>query len=179
MIYKVAFIGDSGSGKTSLIKAFLGQDIRKVTTTIGVDFYHIKRENYEIVVWDFAGQKWFRDIIIDFIKGASLIVMVFDLSRPVTLVNLLRQWVHHVVDISGNQTVVIVVGNKKDIKKIPDEAISRVLDQIGRLVNLKMYLQTSALLNDNVSALFDAIFEYVKLINTLTRKKEKEKIPLT
>jgi len=176
MLYKVAFIGDSGVGKTSLIKAFLGEDIKKVSTTIGVDFYHIRKQGCEIVVWDFAGQKWFREIIIDFLKGAALVVMVFDLSRPSTLINLLKSWLHYVLSISGDKTMVIVVGNKKDIKTIPDEFIEEILYQISQKVNFKMYLQTSALLKENVSNLFQAIFEVVKLLHVIMNEKGKEEI---
>ncbi|MGQ4895142.1 MAG: Rab family GTPase [Candidatus Njordarchaeia archaeon] len=168
---KVVFIGDSGVGKTSLIRAFMGYDVKSTDTTIGVDFYSFNRDGYKVVVWDFAGQEWFRDVIINFIKGAALIIMVFDLSRPFTLMNLVKNWLDYVVKISGKHALVIVVGNKSDIKKIDDELIERTLDEMKKKINVKLYLQTSALKYKNVSRLFDTIFEYAKMINTILRKK--------
>ncbi|MHA1664226.1 MAG: Rab family GTPase [Candidatus Njordarchaeales archaeon] len=169
---KVVFIGDSGVGKTSLIRAFMGHDVRSTDTTIGVDFYSFDKGGYKVVIWDFAGQEWFRDVIINFIKGAALVIMVFDLSKPLSLMNLVKNWVNYVVKFSGKHALTIVVGNKSDIKKIDDTVIERSLDAIKEKVNMKLYLQTSALKYENVSRLFDTIFEYTKMINTILRKKK-------
>lgn len=166
---KVVFIGDSGVGKTSLIKSFLGEDISKISTTIGVDFFVISKEDYKLTIWDFAGQEWFREIIINFLKSAAIVIMVFDLSRPKTLVNLINEWANYVKEICHEETVVIVVGNKSDIKKIDDELIASALDELKKKINVKFYLQTSALKKENVSKLFDAIFEYVKMIQIISR----------
>jgi len=171
-IFKVAFIGSSGVGKTSLIKSFLGENVEKVKTTIGIDFYCLKKDDHEIIIWDFAGQKWFREAIINMLKGASLIVMVFDLSRPRTLVDLINSWSVHVKEICGEETFTLVVGNKKDIKKINDEFIEEGLKKLAEKVRVEMYIQTSALYGENVSNLFQAIFEIVKLLSSLSRTKK-------
>ncbi|RLI98505.1 MAG: hypothetical protein DRP08_08105 [Candidatus Aenigmatarchaeota archaeon] len=102
--------------------------------------------------------------------------MVFDLSSASTLLNLLKSWLHYVLSISGDKTMIIIVGNKKDIKTIPDEFIKEILYQISQKVNFKMYLQTSALLRENVSNLFQAIFEVVKLSHVIMNEKRKEEI---
>ncbi|MHA1590362.1 MAG: Rab family GTPase [Candidatus Njordarchaeales archaeon] len=161
--FKVAFVGDSGVGKTSLIKAFLGEDVKSVRSTIGIDFFSIVKDSYNITVWDFAGQQWFREVLINMLRGAALVVMVFDLSRPKTLQNLIKYWAPQVKKFCGDRTVVIVVGNKKDIKKIDDDVIISAIDEIKKNINVKLYLQTSALLGENVSKLFDTIFELVKV----------------
>jgi len=173
VIYKVAFVGESGVGKTSLIKAFIGEDIKKVKTTIGVDFYTFTLGDDQVVVWDFAGQEWFRSVIVEFLKGAALVVMVFDLSRMNTLLKLVNEWADHVLEISGKDTIVIVVGNKSDIKKIDDSVIMEVIDSLKRKLNVKLYLQTSALKNEGVSNLFQAIFDYVKMVHAISRLKDK------
>ncbi len=170
---KVAFVGESAVGKTSLIKAFMGESIAEVRSTRGVDFYTFTKDNYKIVVWDFAGQEWFRKAIIDLLKGASLVVLVFDLSRPETLESLLSTWADHITKFAGKDTTVIVVGNKRDIKKIDDETVEKAIDELKKKINVKFYLQTSALLKENVGRLFDMIFEYVKLNEFLARKKKE------
>jgi small GTP-binding protein len=61
MILKVVFVGDSGVGKTSLLRrevenSFTGDHI----ATIGVDFriknYKIGKINAKVQLWDTAGQ---------------------------------------------------------------------------------------------------------------------------
>ncbi len=167
---KVVFVGDSGVGKTSLIKAFLGEDVSRIKTTIGVDFFTINRDDYAITIWDFAGQEWFRKIIIDFLKGAAIVVMVFDLSRPKTLMSLVNNWAKHVEELCNKETIIIVVGNKKDIKRINDDVIIQVIDQLKEKLNVKLYLQTSALKRENIDKLFDVICEYAKMIQTIATK---------
>lgn len=171
--FKVAFVGDAGVGKTSLIKAFIGEEIKNLTSTVGIDFYSFTKDNYNIVIWDFAGQIWFREVVIDFLKGAALIVMVFDLSRPRTLMSLVEFWANQVKQISGRDTLVIVVGNKKDLKKIDDGTIERVIDDLKQRINVKLYIQTSALYKENISALFNNIFDLVKVTQFLANKREK------
>ncbi|MGQ4895084.1 MAG: Rab family GTPase [Candidatus Njordarchaeia archaeon] len=169
---KVVFIGDSGVGKTSLIRAFMGYNVRTTKTTTGVEFYTFKKRKYDIVIWDFAGQEWFRDVIINFIKGAALIIMVFDLSRPFSLMNLVNKWAEYVNKISGKYALTFVVGNKSDIKRIDDILIEKALDSLKSKVNLKFYIQTSAVKYTNVSKLFEAIFDYTDMILSVLRSKK-------
>ncbi|MHA1675986.1 MAG: Rab family GTPase [Candidatus Njordarchaeales archaeon] len=169
--YKVIFIGDSGVGKTSIIKAFIGEDVRKTTSTIGVDFYHFTKDGEKIVVWDFAGQEWFKDIVTNFIKGAIIVVMVFDLSKTSTLLNLINYWALQLVKQGAGRSFVLVVGNKADKKQIPDDFIQRVLDILKEKVNFRFYIETSALMGRNISAVFNNIFDLVKVIDMVVRKK--------
>ena len=168
---KVAFIGDSGVGKTSLIKAFLGEDVKNTKTTIAIDNYVLTKNGAKIVLWDFAGQRWFSDILINFIKGARLIVLVFDLSDPKTLTNIMTYWIPHIKKHAYKDAFIILVGNKKDKKKIPDNIVVQVVNKLKEKINLQLYIQTSALLKENISGLFEAIFEIVKMITHVSELK--------
>lgn len=169
--YKVVFVGDSGVGKTSIIKAFIGEEIRGLKTTVGADIYAFKKEKFSVAVWDFAGQYWFREVISDFLKGTILAVMVFDLSRPQTLFSLLKSWADFVVKYGGDHTLVVVVGNKKDIKRIDDRIIARVLDELKKKVRVMFYTQASALYNENVGRVFDVIFELVRSLHDIFERE--------
>lgn len=169
--YKVVFVGDSGVGKTSIIKAFIGEDIKELRTTVGADIYAFKRDDFVVAVWDFAGQRWFREIIAEFLKGTILVVMVFDLSRPTTLFSLLKSWTNFVANYAGPQIPVVVVGNKKDIKKIGDDVIMKILDELKKKLKIQFYIQASALYKENVGKVFDVIFEVVRLIHDIFSKE--------
>jgi len=170
---KVAFIGDSGVGKTSLIKAFFGEDVRGTKSTLAIDHYILNKDGLKVVLWDFAGQKWLADILIEFIRGAKLIVLVFDLSNPKTLSNILTYWVPHIKQYGDEDSFIILVGNKKDRKKIPDKLVVNVLDKIKEQIKLQLFIQTSALLNENIQNLFNAIFEIVKMIARIDKIKNE------
>ncbi len=167
-------MGDSGVGKTSIIRAFLGGDIRSLRSTVGAEIFAFKRDGFTVAVWDFAGQTWFRGVISDFLRGAILVVMVFDLSRPQTLFSLLKSWANFVLEYAGDNVVAIVVGNKKDIKRIDDAIIAKVLDELKKKLRVLFYTQTSALYNDNVSKVFDVMFEVVRSIHEISEKNKQE-----
>lgn len=165
LIYRVAFIGESGVGKTSLIKSFIGEEVEGIRTTIGMDFYAFNTGGLKIVIWDFAGQKWFRNSVVNFLKGASLIVMVFDLSRIRTFIDLINNWSHYVLELNGAHIPVILVGNKSDIRRISDKDILGGINYLKKKLNIVAYLQTSALRKIGVSDLFQVIFNQVKAIS--------------
>ena len=174
-VFKVVFVGDSGVGKTSIINSFLGRDVSNVRSTIGVDFYTINMSGKQLVIWDFAGQEWFRDIVVQFLTGAFVVVMVFDLSRPETLINLEKQWMNYVLEFN-RPAKVIIVGNKSDIKTIPDDVIINTVDKIKEKLNVEFYIETCALTRENIPKVFDAIFEAIKLAYLVESIKEKESI---
>jgi len=170
MIWKVAFIGDSGVGKTSLIHYFKKGTISDVTSTQGIDFYGFSRGDTKITVWDIAGQEWFRHLVVKFIEGAHIIVMVFDLSRLETLQNLVNFWADEVKKHSTGTPFIIVVGNKKDIQTISDDTISEVLDNLRKKINYNIFIKTSAKTGENVHKLFDIIFEAAKIFLIIHKK---------
>jgi len=102
------------------------------------------------------------------------VVMVFDLSRPQTLFSLLKSWANFVLEYAGDNVVAIVVGNKKDIKRIDDAIIAKVLDELKKKLRVLFYTQTSALYNDNVSKVFDVMFEVVRSIHEISEKNKQE-----
>ncbi|MGQ4892826.1 MAG: Rab family GTPase [Candidatus Njordarchaeia archaeon] len=170
---KVAFIGDSGVGKTSLIKSFLGEDVKGTKSTIAIDNYVLTKNGVKVVLWDFAGQKWLVEVLMNFIRGAKLIVLVFDLSDPKTLTNILSYWVPNIKEHADEDAFIILVGNKKDKKIIPDELVVKVVNKLKEQINLQLFIQTSALLHENISNLFNAIFEIVKMIASVKQIKSE------
>ena len=53
--------------------------------SIGVDFFsktiRYKNRLIKLQIWDSAGQERFRSLIPNYIRGSSLIFLVFDISR--------------------------------------------------------------------------------------------------
>ena len=155
---KVPFVGDSAVGKTSLIKAFLGENVTYSTTTIGIDIYPYRKGDVEFVFWDFGGQVWFREIIPKLMQNASIIVVVFDLSRVNTLMSIPEFWCNKIIEICGKETPVILVGNKLDIKKISDDIINDAIQRLKKEISIIDYVQTTIKDRNTVINLFNKIF---------------------
>jgi len=83
--YKIVFVGDVSVGKTSIMNRFFENKYHSdYDPTIGVD-YHLKEVQYKqrfikLQFWDSAGQEKYRSLIPSYVRGASLIFIVFDIS---------------------------------------------------------------------------------------------------
>ena len=74
ILMKVVFVGDSGAGKTSLLRREAEDTFSKEhLATIGVDFrnkiYQVGKITVKAQLWDTAGQERFRSIQKPYYKG--------------------------------------------------------------------------------------------------------------
>lgn len=92
--YKFVMLGNSGTGKTELIKAMVGGDAHDNSiVTIGVDFKTCTRT--EVVagreiktkyrIWDTAGQERFRGITSSYFRGADCVLITGRDRRSVSV----------------------------------------------------------------------------------------------
>ena len=83
--YKCVFLGDVGSGKTSIIKSFMyGSFDQNYQATIGIDFLsktmYLEDRTVRLQIWDSAGQERFRSLIPSYIRDSSVAVVVYDIT---------------------------------------------------------------------------------------------------
>jgi len=125
---KVVLAGNSGVGKTTLAKRLAGRYTEDTRMTIGIEFFTVREGNVKLVVFDFAGQDRFRPIVEGMGRGANLVLLVFDVSRPSTLYSL-REW----AAVSGaGGAKIILVGNKMDLgMRVDREEIGRIASELG------------------------------------------------
>lgn len=153
---KFLLIGDTSVGKTSLLLSYCGENYQeKIGATIGVDFKH-KIESFEgktikIQIWDTAGQERFRTLTKSYFKMAQGIILVFDLTNPVSL-DILKNWVKEINENCNESTPKVLVGNKSDIVE------HRVIDKESAKAFAKRsgmeYFETSCKTRENVNEVF-------------------------
>ena len=89
-------------------------------TTIGVDFRFktmiVMDKVIKVQVWDTAGQERYRSITNAYYRGAEGILIVFDLTNKESFRNI-ENWIKEVTVYTGNDVVIICLGNKSDLKK--------------------------------------------------------------
>ena len=117
---KIIFCGDAGVGKTSIINSIMGQKFSEdYEPSIGVDFFsktiRYKGRLIKLQIWDSAGQEKFKSLIPNYIRGSSLIFLIFDVSRKLSYDHL-TDWIKFITDID-NSGVIIIIGNKIDLKE--------------------------------------------------------------
>lgn len=86
--HKIVFVGDVSVGKTSIMNRFIENKFSDTyDPSIGVDF-HAKsiifyEEQIKLNFWDSAGQEKYRSLIPAYVKGASIIFIIFDKSSKI------------------------------------------------------------------------------------------------
>ena len=114
---KIIFTGDSGVGKSSIINGLMGQPFEiEYEPSIGVDFFSLSL-NYQdkiikLQIWDSSGQEKFKSLIPNYIRGASLVLIVYDVNDRKTFDNL-QTWIDFINNIENSN--IVIIGNKIDI----------------------------------------------------------------
>jgi len=76
---KICIIGEGGVGKTSLLSLLQGRDVpQERIPTVGLDVEDSLLNGKNCSVWDLGGQKRFKFMWQDFLRGAGLAVIVCD-----------------------------------------------------------------------------------------------------
>ena len=161
--YKVIVVGDPGVGKTSTVLRFTDKAFRNTyIPTIGVSMSEKKfmhgESLIEFVLWDIAGQAKFQTMRKLFYEGANAQLLVFDLTRPGTLIDL-KKWSDDINSILPAKLPGIIVGNKSDLvdqRKVSDGEI----EIIAKKLNMDYFI-TSALSGDNVDESFHKLTEAI------------------
>ena len=163
IVLKLILVGDSGVGKSCLLKAFMGDPFKGVyTSTIGVDFeikpLTVNNRTVNLQIWDTAGQERFRTITTSYYRNADAIMLVFDLTSLASFSNL-EVWMEDVRMYSQKGAEVVLIGNKCDLqeeRKVDWKEAKAYADR-----NAFLYFETSAKSRLNVEKAITRMTELV------------------
>ena len=156
--YKIILVGDSGVGKTSILKKFINNEFNEdIKCTINIDFFSksikIDKNLYtNLKIYDTAGQEKYRALIKQYYQGTDGIILVFDLTNENSF-NKLKSWINEVSD-NTEKAQIILVGNKADLieRKIDEETA----ENFAKQRDMK-YIETSAKEGTNILLLFEEL----------------------
>ena len=162
---KVVVVGDSGVGKTNLIKRFASDTFSYDSkATVGVEFisksYIINKKVFKIEIWDTAGQERYKAITSAYYKGAKGCLIVYDTTSQLTFNNI-DKWMSEIREKALTNIKVMIVGNKIDLK---DKRIVPIEEAMKKSQELQApIMETSAYDATNVKeAFYDLIREMYK-----------------
>jgi len=176
-VLKVIMIGDSGVGKSCLLKGFMGEGFDNgYTSTIGVDFeikaVVIGDRHVNLQVWDTAGQERFHTITTTYYRSSDAILLVFDVTDKQSWKNCER-WLEDVRRYAKDTVEIMLIANKLDIpnKRVIDYKTAK--DWADK--NDMEFMETSAKTNANVEKAFLKVAEKAliqKAAATTAQKKD-------
>lgn len=161
---KLVIVGDGACGKTSLLCVFaLGEFPHQYQPTIFENYVaEIRLDGKPILLalWDTAGQEEYERLRPLSYSHAHVILIAFALDTPDSLENVRYKWNDEVRQICGPRIPVILVGCKRDLRDqspSPDSSVTKKQGQdMAKTIGAKVYLETSALNNEGVDAVFEA-----------------------
>jgi len=117
-LYKVIFIGDSDTGKSSLSQRIAHDSFNPTyIDTIGVDFFikyiKISGKIIKLQMWDTAGADRFRSITKSYYRGSNIICLVYDVTNLNSFKNI-KNWMKDIEDFKKEKVYIVLVGNKCD-----------------------------------------------------------------
>ena len=118
-VLKIILLGDSGVGKTSLMRQFVqGKFENRYKATIGADFFTHEEEiggrMVTLQIWDTAGQERFQSLGSAFYRGADACMLVFDITSSESFSHV-STWQQEFTLQAGKKEM-ILIGNKADMQ---------------------------------------------------------------
>lgn len=181
--FTIAVFGDSGVGKSSIVRLLVGEEhITKHEPTVE-DFYvkHMTHRNkaYEVRIIDTSGTYEFPAMRRIAMEKADAAVLVYSLDKPNSFSKLDRymEEITKCCDDRDRKIPLIVVSNKSDLPNLTEPTFynSNGL-RISSCVHLEgkwkcLWLAASAKFNLNVDTIFNKLLDKLNPVRNAPRKK--------
>jgi len=179
---KVIILGDYAVGKTSLICRYIEGKFTAQESTVGAAFFHKQWGPFNVAVWDTAGDERYSGLSHFYCRSAGAAILAFDLTQPKTFESLWARF-GSILEAANEDCLRVVVGTKldalqsqkRDISIEEGRKLSRELNEHLDLRKLPHdpYFETSSLDNQNVTDVFQYIFQYCLPLSASQQKKQK------
>ena len=163
LVLKILTSGDGGVGKTTLLHKYIeGKFLADTKMTIGVQFFlkDLNVDGFDVILqlWDFGGQERFRFLLENYVIGARGALLMFDLTRAITLENI-EEWVNICRSKDPNLPI-LFLGTKADL--VEEHSIDKDYILYNKeKYNLFDYMVTSSKTGKNVENAFETLTRYI------------------
>ena len=173
LMFKFALLGDSATGKTSLINRYVDQKFdENYQPSLGVNIVikdlEVKDKNLKVrlILWDIAGQDRYELSRRMFFEGCTGALFVYDITRPFTLKNVESKWYPDLITYGNKASSFLLIGNKSDLNDLRKTSTEEGRN-IAEKINAIDFIETSAKSGDNVEKAFSNL-----LADVVSRRKK-------
>lgn len=117
-ICKIILVGESGVGKTCIIKRFITKEFNKYTnSTAGANYaskvldYKEYKTKLQFDIWDTAGQEKFRGLSTIFYKDAAIAILVYDITNKQSFEEITKYWYEQIKENSSSNISKLILFN--------------------------------------------------------------------
>ena len=159
LLFKIVVVGDGGIGKSTMIQRLTTGLFIPQKITIGTDLathdVQIGSVNVRLQIWDFAGERRFRIFLPNYSRGASGVLLCYDITRHTSLVGL-REW-FNITDNNTLNPVYILVGGKLDLADIRRSVEIKQAEKFMKEYNIDYFFETSSKSGKNNKLVFETL----------------------
>ena len=145
---KIILLGESGVGKTNLIRVATGEEFEQNSMSSSSGSYkegqYISSTNKKYIyhLWDTAGQEAYRSLNKIFIKNAKVVIFVYAIDNEPSFKEL-KYWIELAKSELGDDFIMGIVANKIDLYE-EQQVKEEVAIEFAKSLNVK-FRPTSAL----------------------------------
>ena len=169
IMFKVITLGDSGVGKTSIIRRYANNIFdENVLSTIGVGFAFKEvelsnKKKIKLKLIDTAGQEKFKSLAKSYFKNVDGVLFVYSFEILESFQNL-KEWIKlfNSNHYGKNGIPMFLVGNKSDLEEKDDvENNEKLVKEFLNEYNDLKYYKTSAKKDISINELFKELAEKI------------------
>lgn len=158
--FKLVMLGDSGVGKTSLVKYEITNSfIQNRDSTIIFEHsfknFNILGKTVRLQIWDICGQEVYHSSMKNFYRSALCIIVVFSLESLDSFYKV-NNWIEEIQNNNSEDSIIVLIGNKSDLtlpRIVPKELVEDYCKKNG----IEYYFEASAKTGENVHEIFKNI----------------------
>ena len=174
-IISLAVIGDSQTGKTSMIEQYIKKLSNRPILTIAPECRIISIDtaniHFKVKIWDVSGQKRFDYLSMNIIENSQGIIIIYDITNKESFINM-NKWIHKIKYYHDmNEIPIIIAGNKIDLevnRAVTNEDISQLVNRYEKT----KYYECSVINGKEINEIFTSII--IRIYNHKYHDKIKE-----
>ena len=164
--FKVVILGDSGVGKTSLVKyeiqnSFIINNDSTIIFEHSFKNFSIMGKNVRLQIWDTCGKEMYRSSVQNFYRSALCIFVVFSLESLDSF-NKVNQWIEEIKENNSEEYILVLVGNKSDLTP-PRKVEKDIIEEYCKNNGIVNYFEVSSKNGENVHELFKTVVKQLFL----------------
>ncbi|EDR30221.1 GTPase_rho, putative [Entamoeba dispar SAW760] len=161
----IVVLGDSKVGKTALLMTYCDRRFPHDYIPIMFDGIAVVRtyrgDQYHIVIKECSGMKNYKYLRRSLYIGADFFVICYSVNNPKSLSSAETIWAPEVHRQNPNAPI-ILVGTKTDLRNKENGQELVKEDEgydVAKRIQSRFYIETSSLHNENITELFNGVFE--------------------
>lgn len=180
--FKAVFSGNTGVGKTSIIKYEIHNIFEEDNkSTIVLEHFSKNYKIYDKIIrlqiWDTCGEETYEELLKIIYRSALCIFVVFSLDNKNSFSNV-NKWICDIKKINENESpIIILIGNKKD--NISERQITKEeIERYCKKNDIEYYYETSAKNGESIHELFKEVIRklFIKFVEPISSDAYSTKI---